>query len=138
MAPFSIKFNKFGTWCLNRPRHLFYSFCCITRHIFDPLHVYEPGFNTDKSYIHIYLHKHTHTYVRMHVHTYTYVKHFYMHVHIFIRGGAKVEISPLNLSNTEVQSFDVITHPNLSTTIWWVCKHLKSLQQQFRMIWLNK
>lgn len=99
--------------------HLFLSSCCTTQHIFDPLRVYEPGFNTDKynTYIHIYLHKYTHTYVRMHVHTYTYVKHFYMHVHMFIRVGAKVEISPLKLRNTEVQNFDVITHPNLSTTI---------------------
>ena len=43
-----IKFNNFGTQGLNGPRHLFHSFCCTTRHIFEPLHVYEPGFNTDK------------------------------------------------------------------------------------------
>ena len=42
------KLNNFGTWRLNGPRRLFYSFCCTTRHIFEPLCVYEPGFNTDK------------------------------------------------------------------------------------------
>ena len=45
------KFNNFGTQRLNGPRHLFHSFCCTTRRIFEPLHrvhVYEPGFNTDK------------------------------------------------------------------------------------------
>ena len=45
---YSIKFNNFGTRHLNGPKHLFYSFCCTTRHIFEPLRVYEPGFNTDK------------------------------------------------------------------------------------------
>ena len=43
-----IKFNNFGTWRLNGPRHLFHSFCCTTRSVFEPLRVYEPGFNTDK------------------------------------------------------------------------------------------
>ena len=43
-----IKFNNFGTQHLNEPRCLFHLFCCTTQHIFEPLHVYEPGFNTDK------------------------------------------------------------------------------------------
>ena len=43
-----IKFNNFGTRHLNVPRHLFHSFYYTTRHIFEPLCVYEPGFNTDK------------------------------------------------------------------------------------------
>ena len=42
------KFNNFGTRQLNGPRHLFISFCCTIRCIFEPLRVYEPGFNTDK------------------------------------------------------------------------------------------
>ena len=33
--------SNFGTWCLNRPRHLFRSFCCTTQCIF------EATFNTD-------------------------------------------------------------------------------------------
>ena len=44
----SIKFNNFGTQHLNRPRHSLHSFCCTTRHTFEPLHVYEPVFNMDK------------------------------------------------------------------------------------------
>ena len=53
-----IKFNNFGTRHLNEPRRLFLSFCCTTRRIFEPLRVFEPGFNTDKygkcvtSYLH--------------------------------------------------------------------------------------
>ena len=43
-----IKFNNFGTQHLNGPSCWFHSFCCTTRHIFEPLHVYEPGFNMDK------------------------------------------------------------------------------------------
>ena len=43
-----IKFNNFGTRSLNEPRHLFHSFCCTTQRIFEPLGVYEPGFNMDK------------------------------------------------------------------------------------------
>ena len=43
-----IKLNNFDTRRLNGPRHLFPSFCCTTQHIFYPLRVYEPGFNTDK------------------------------------------------------------------------------------------
>ena len=43
-----IKFNNFGTWRLNGPMCLFHSFCCTTQYIFELLHVYEPGFNTDK------------------------------------------------------------------------------------------
>ena len=43
-----IKFNNGGTWSLNGPRCLFHLFCCNTRHIFELLCVYEPGFNTDK------------------------------------------------------------------------------------------
>ena len=43
-----IKFNNFGTRCLNEPRRLFLSFCCTTRRIFEPLRVFQPGFNTDK------------------------------------------------------------------------------------------
>ena len=43
-----IKFNNFGTQHLNGPRRLFLSFCCTTRRIFEPLHVFEPGFNMDK------------------------------------------------------------------------------------------
>ena len=46
------KFNNFGTQHLNGPRHLFCSFCCTTRHIFEPLRVYGPGFNTDKYGMH--------------------------------------------------------------------------------------
>ena len=44
----SIKFNNFGTQCLNGPRYLFHSFCCTTQCIFEPLHVYKPSFNMDK------------------------------------------------------------------------------------------
>ena len=43
-----IKFNNFGTRHLNGPRHLFLSFSCTTRRIFEPLYVFEPSFNTDK------------------------------------------------------------------------------------------
>ena len=43
-----IKFNNFGTWHLNKPRGLFHSFCCTNQYIFEPLHVHELGFNTDK------------------------------------------------------------------------------------------
>ena len=43
-----IKLNNFDTRCLNGSRHLFPSFCYATWHIFEPLHVYEPGFNKDK------------------------------------------------------------------------------------------
>ena len=43
-----IKFNNFGSRHLNGPRRLFYSFSCNTRYIFEPLHVYEPGFNMNK------------------------------------------------------------------------------------------
>ena len=43
-----IKLNNFDTQRLNGPRCLFPSFCCTTQHIFEPLRVYEPGFNTDK------------------------------------------------------------------------------------------
>ena len=43
-----IKFNNFDTRHLNGPRLLFLSFCCTTHHIFEPLHVFEPGFNMDK------------------------------------------------------------------------------------------
>ena len=43
-----IKLNNFDTRRLNDPRRLFHSFCCTTRRIFEPLRVYEPGFNTDK------------------------------------------------------------------------------------------
>ena len=37
-----------------RVRRLFHLFCCTTWHIFEPLLVYEPGFNTDKYSIHPY------------------------------------------------------------------------------------
>ena len=50
-----IKFSNFGTQCLNGPRHLFHSFCCTTQHIFEPLRVYEPGFNMDKYSMHVCL-----------------------------------------------------------------------------------
>ena len=40
-----IKFNNFGTWHLDGPRHLCHSFCCTTRCIFEPMCVYDPGFN---------------------------------------------------------------------------------------------
>ena len=43
-----IEFNNFATRRLNGPRHLFYLFCFTIRHIFEPLRVYEPGFNMDK------------------------------------------------------------------------------------------
>ena len=43
-----IKFNNFGTRHLIQPRNLFHSFCCTSRCIFEPLSVYELGFNTDK------------------------------------------------------------------------------------------
>ena len=43
-----IKLNNFDTRRLNGPRHLFPSFCCTTWHLFEPLRVYEPSFNTDK------------------------------------------------------------------------------------------
>ena len=51
-----IKLNNFGTWRLNGPRRLFLSLFCTTRCIFEPLCVFEPGYNTDKygSYIAIY------------------------------------------------------------------------------------
>ena len=47
-----IKLNNFGTQHLNRSRHLFPSFCYATRCIFEPLCVYEPGFNMDKYGVH--------------------------------------------------------------------------------------
>ena len=34
--------------CGDGPRYLFRSLCCTTRHIFEPLHVYEPDLNMDK------------------------------------------------------------------------------------------
>ena len=43
-----IKFNNFVTQHLNGARHLFVLFCCTTQHIFEPLRVFEPGFNMDK------------------------------------------------------------------------------------------
>ena len=43
-----IEFNNFATQRLNGPRHLFHLFCCTTRFMFEPLRVYEPGFNMDK------------------------------------------------------------------------------------------
>ena len=46
-----IKSNNCGTWSLNGPRHLFHLFCRTTRYIFELLHVYEPSFNMDMSYI---------------------------------------------------------------------------------------
>ena len=48
-----IKINNFGTRRLNQFRYLFHSFCCTTQCIFEPLRVYEPGFNTDKYGTHI-------------------------------------------------------------------------------------
>ena len=39
-------------------RHLFHSFCCTAWHIFEPLLVYEPGFNMDKYgmyYVYMYV-----------------------------------------------------------------------------------
>ena len=42
----SIKFDNFGTQCLNEPRHLFYSFCCTTQHIFEPKRGMSPWTNT--------------------------------------------------------------------------------------------
>ena len=41
--------NNFDTQPLNGPRHLFYSFCCTTQCTFEPLCVYEPGFNMDNT-----------------------------------------------------------------------------------------
>ena len=43
-----IKFNNFGTWCVNEPKHLFHSFCCTIWCIFDCQCVNEPRFNMDK------------------------------------------------------------------------------------------
>ena len=51
-----IKFNNFGTRHLNGPRHLFLSFSCTIRHIFGPLCVFEPGFNTDKYGMYVCMH----------------------------------------------------------------------------------
>ena len=42
------KFNNFDTRRLSESRRLFLSFCCTIRRVFEPLHVFEPGFNTDK------------------------------------------------------------------------------------------
>ena len=68
-----IKLNNYDTWRLNGPRRLFPSFCCTTRHIFEPLHVYEPGFKTDKygiqTHIRAYIHTHMHTYIHTYTHT---------------------------------------------------------------------
>ena len=50
-----IRFNNFDTQHLNGPRHLFHSFCCTTRRVFEPLRVYEPSFNTDKYGVYIYI-----------------------------------------------------------------------------------
>ena len=47
-----IKFNNYGTRGLNEPRCLFHLFCRTTWHIFEPLRVYEPGFNMDKYGMH--------------------------------------------------------------------------------------
>ena len=49
-----IKFNNFDTQHLNGPRCLFILFCCTTRCIFDPLRVFEPGFNMDKYGMHVH------------------------------------------------------------------------------------
>ena len=43
-----IKFNNLGIRRLNGLRYLFLSFCSTTRRIFEPLRIFEPGFNTDK------------------------------------------------------------------------------------------
>ena len=43
-----IKFNNFDSRRWNLLKHLFHSFYCTTQCIFEPLHVYEAGFNTDK------------------------------------------------------------------------------------------
>ena len=43
-----IKFNNFGTRCSDGPGCSFHLFYCTIRCIFEPLCVYEPGFNTDK------------------------------------------------------------------------------------------
>ena len=44
-----LTFINFGTQHLNSPRqHLFHSFYRTTWRIFERLHVYEPGFDTDK------------------------------------------------------------------------------------------
>ena len=65
-----IKFNNFGTRHLNKPSHLFHSFCCTTWRIFEPLRVYEPGFNMDKYGMYVFMY-----YVCMHacMHVYRYV-----------------------------------------------------------------
>ena len=43
-----IKFNNFVTQRSNGPGCLFHLFCCTTRRIFEPMHVYEPSINTDE------------------------------------------------------------------------------------------
>ena len=65
-----IKFNNFGTRHLNGPRHLFHSFCCTTRHLFEPLRVYEPGFNIDKYGTYIC------SFTIASSHVYTYIRHY--------------------------------------------------------------
>ena len=63
-----IKFNYFSILHLNRPIHLFQSFCCTT--LFELMCVYELDFNMDKygTYINTY----TCTYVQTHI-TYMYM-----------------------------------------------------------------
>ena len=58
-----IKFNNFGTRCLNGPRHLFYSFCCTTWRTFEPPCVYEPCFNMDKYSVYIYIYIYIYMYI---------------------------------------------------------------------------
>ena len=43
-----IQFTNCGTQCLNRLKCSFHFFGCTTQCMFEPLHVYKPGFNMDK------------------------------------------------------------------------------------------
>ena len=87
-----IRFNNFGTWHLNGPRHLFHPFCCTTRRIFESLRVYEPGFSMDKYGMYIcmynllcmYVCMYVRTYIRMYVLTYV-CNCAYIHVCMYVR-----------------------------------------------------
>ena len=107
-----IKFNNFGTWNLNGPRHLFYSFCCTTQHIFEPLHVYKPGFNMDKYDIGLVVAKKTYHIetLRLSIKRFVYVLIWKQmtdnsyHVSLYIGNGIGISISKILSSILDIVS----------------------------------
>ena len=108
-----IKFNNFGTRCLNWPRNLFLSFFCTTQRIFEPLRVFEPGFNMDKygTYIacthicepatHLQLYTCVRTHVRVHVHIHTYTCSPRTHGHMHARKHVHTQHAHTHTQNTQ-------------------------------------